>query len=41
MVEQVRGAGGEVEVDPKHYDYGRFAWTADPEGNRVQLWQPE
>jgi predicted enzyme related to lactoylglutathione lyase len=20
---------------------GRFAWVADPEGNRVELWQPE
>ena len=41
MVEQIRAAGTEVEVDPKHYSYGRFAWTADPEGNRIQLWQPE
>ena len=30
-----------VAVDPKHYSYGRFAWTSDPEGNRIQLWQPE
>lgn len=22
------------------YDYGRFAWIADPEGNRIELWQP-
>jgi len=21
-------------------DYGRFAWTRDPEGNRVELWEP-
>jgi predicted enzyme related to lactoylglutathione lyase len=21
-------------------EYGRFAWTTDPEGNRVELWQP-
>jgi predicted enzyme related to lactoylglutathione lyase len=31
-----------VTVDPKRddYDFGRFAWITDPEGNRVELWQP-
>jgi hypothetical protein len=22
------------------YDYGRFAWIMDPEGNRIELWEP-
>jgi predicted enzyme related to lactoylglutathione lyase len=32
-----------VPVDPKRetYDYGRFGWFTDPEGNRVELWQPK
>lgn len=31
-----------VNVDPKreNYDFGKFAWITDPEGNRVELWQP-
>jgi predicted enzyme related to lactoylglutathione lyase len=31
-----------VEVDPKRetHEYGRFGWFTDPEGNRVELWQP-
>lgn len=31
-----------VTVDPKResYDFGRFGWVTDPEGNRVELWQP-
>jgi predicted enzyme related to lactoylglutathione lyase len=31
-----------VRVDPKRQDesYGRFAWIWDPEGNRIELWQP-
>jgi predicted enzyme related to lactoylglutathione lyase len=32
-----------VTVDPKREDYGdfgRFGWFTDPEGNRVELWQP-
>ena len=31
-----------VKIDPKRDDqsYGRFAWIYDPEGNKVELWQP-
>jgi predicted enzyme related to lactoylglutathione lyase len=31
-----------VEIDPKRedYDYGRFAWITDPEGNKIELWEP-
>ena len=31
-----------VQVDPKRedYDFGRFAWIYDPEGNKIELWQP-
>ena len=31
-----------VEIDPRRedYDYGRFAWIMDPEGNRIELWEP-
>ena len=40
LVAQLAEAG--VRVDPKRQDesYGRFAWIWDPEGNRVELWQP-
>lgn len=41
MVAQLRAAGAEVEVDPEHYPNGRFASTHDPEGNPIQLWQPD
>lgn len=40
MVEQLRAAGTEVQVDPEAYSMGRFASLADPEGNPIQLWQP-
>lgn len=35
-------AAAEVRIDPKREDapYGRFAWIWDPEGNRVELWEP-
>lgn len=40
MVEQLRVAGEQVEVDPTRYPNGRFAELRDPEGNGIQLWQP-
>ena len=33
----------DVWIDPKREgsdDYGRFAWIRDPEGNRIELWEP-
>ena len=31
-----------VTIDPRRedYPYGRFAWIVDPDGNRVELWEP-
>lgn len=32
-----------VTVDPKresYGDFGQFGWITDPEGNRVELWEP-
>jgi glyoxylase I family protein len=40
MVAQLRAAGIEVTLDPQTYPNGRFASTADPEGNPIQLWEP-
>ena len=40
MVDQLRKAGIEVKVDPTPYPNGRFAHLKDPDGTRVELWQP-
>lgn len=40
IVTQLRAAGETVDVDPQRYPNGLFAQLEDPEGNRVQLWQP-
>ena len=40
MVTELRTAGETVEVDPQRYPNGLFAELSDPEGNRVQLWEP-
>jgi catechol 2,3-dioxygenase-like lactoylglutathione lyase family enzyme len=39
LVAVLREEGVTVEkVDDS--DYGRFAWISDPEGNRIELWEP-
>jgi predicted enzyme related to lactoylglutathione lyase len=40
MLTQLRAAGAQVEDRVEDYDYGRFGWASDPEGNRFELWQP-
>lgn len=41
MVAQLRAAGIQVDTDKETYPYGLFARLHDPEGNPVELWQPD
>ena len=41
MVAQLRAAGIEVTIDAETYPNGRFARLQDPEGNRIELWEPK
>ena len=41
MVDQLRAAGTDVVVDDEEYPNGRFAHLHDPEGNAIQLWEPD
>jgi predicted enzyme related to lactoylglutathione lyase len=40
LLESLLGAG--VSVDPRRdeYDFGKFGWITDLDGNRVELWEP-
>jgi predicted enzyme related to lactoylglutathione lyase len=40
MLEQFRRNGVKIEK-VEDYDYGRWAWIIDPEGNRIELWEPK
>jgi len=40
MVERLRAAGVSVEPHSEEYPNGRFAELEDPEGNRIELWEP-
>jgi predicted enzyme related to lactoylglutathione lyase len=36
----LRSEGCEVDAKVEESDYGKFGWVMDPEGNRLELWQP-
>ena len=40
MLEKLRSDGVEVDDKVEESEYGRFAWLMDPEGNRIELWEP-
>ncbi len=37
---QVKAGGAQVVGDIEKSDYGQFGWFMDPDGNKVELWQP-
>jgi predicted enzyme related to lactoylglutathione lyase len=40
LLDQLRAAGVEIVKGPEAHENGKFAWIMDPEGNKVELWQP-
>ena len=41
MLAQLRAKGADVAKETQDMEgVGRFGWVTDPEGNRVELWQP-
>jgi predicted enzyme related to lactoylglutathione lyase len=41
MLRQLRAAGVPVDGKVEEFDYGNFGWVMDPEGNRIELWEPK
>ena len=40
LLAQLRKAGVKVDEKVEESTFGRFGWAYDPEGNRLELWQP-
>lgn len=40
MIAQLRSGGVEIQKGPETHDNGHFAWIMDPDGNKVELWEP-
>lgn len=40
-LDELRAAGVSVDSRVETHEYGSFGWLTDPDGNRIELWQPK
>jgi predicted enzyme related to lactoylglutathione lyase len=40
LLTDLAAAGVPIDPQRENADFGHFAWITDPEGNRLELWQP-
>ena len=40
LLEDLKKKGVEIVGEMEEYEYGKFAWILDPEGNKLELWEP-
>lgn len=40
LLAQLKAEGVHVEERIEEYEHGRFGWITDPEGSRIELWEP-
>jgi len=40
LLDRLIAEGVEVVGDLQSYEYGKFGWCMDPEGNKIELWEP-
>ncbi|GAB4378296.1 MAG: VOC family protein [Salibacteraceae bacterium] len=40
LLSELKNDGVMVIDGPVEYEYGRFAWILDPDGRKVELWEP-
>lgn len=41
IITQLSEGGISLEQGPETHENGRFAWVMDPDGNKVELWEPK
>ena len=40
VLQQLRSEGCQVDEKVDESEFGKFGWVMDPEGNRIELWEP-
>ncbi len=40
LLAQLQSAGVEILKGPDFEENGKFAWIVDPDGNKIELWEP-
>lgn len=41
LLSQLQADGVKVVAGPESHENGKFAWIMDPDGNKVELWEPK
>ncbi|HEY8539408.1 MAG TPA: VOC family protein [Steroidobacteraceae bacterium] len=41
LIANLRADGVEIVSGPESHENGKFAWIMDPDGNKVELWEPK
>jgi predicted enzyme related to lactoylglutathione lyase len=41
LLMNLKHSGVWVADKTEYYDYGSFGWIMDPEGNKIELWEPK
>ena len=40
LLKTLEKEGIEIVGEIEEYPYGKFGWIMDPEGNKIELWEP-
>jgi len=40
LLDRLKQEGVKIDAKRMNESYGRFAWIYDPDGNKIELWQP-
>ncbi len=40
LLEELKKEGVQIVGTMEEYSYGKFGWIMDPEGNKIELWEP-
>ncbi len=40
LLKALKEEGVETVGEVESFDYGKFGWILDPEGNKIELWEP-
>ena len=40
LLKELKKEGVQIIGEMEEYDYGKFGWILDPDGNKIELWEP-
>lgn len=40
LLKKLKEEGVSIVGEVEEYEYGKFGWIVDPDGNKIELWEP-